>query len=1233
MTIKAVSFLDGEFTSNLPGYVQDDALTLSGNARQVLSKRYLRRGPNGEVETPAGLFYRVARFVGRADLEHGATTRMADQTIGRFYQLLSTARFLPNTPTFTGAGTPLGQLAACFVLPLADDMGKEPEGIFNTLRDAALIQQTGGGNGFSFGRLRRKGARVSTSQGAASGPVSFLEVFDKAFGAVAQGGSRRGANMAVLPVSHPDILEFITCKAEEGRIANFNISVAVTDAFMFAVREDGPFDLINPEDGSVARTVQARDIYREIVKYAHKNGEPGMLFIDAANASNPVPHIGQYEATNPCVTGDTLIYTAFGLHRAEDLYDKQVLSQVTLDSRFGESARFSPASSVLFKTGRRPVYQVKTKEGYSLKATSDHQIMTPEGWVEVARLIPGSKVHILNQKGGFGEGGSLSEGRVMGWLMGDGTFNIGGNLEGGKAGLMFFGDEQALAPQFAGYVNELLIDHKHKNVGHPDRQYTVGVLAVEERAESRIVSSRLKHYLADRGFASKDAIPSVVFAGSEEMQMGFLQGLFSADGTVLDNVDKGVSVRLWSNNAAVLEGTQQLLLNFGVASKIFYNRKVAALKSMPNGQGGHKDYQTKDGHELVVSKDNLFRFQQEIGFLVPAKTDKLANAMASYGKRGPYSEYYVATVESVTPMGVETVYDLNEPLTHSFIANGIVVHNCGEQYLLPHENCCLGSVNLAKHVGRDTFGDLVVDWAALAATVSDAVHFLDNVVTANAYVPAVPKLREAGLRARRIGLGIMGLGDLFYLLGVRYGSDEGQELAGQIMEFVRYHAMARSVTLAVTRGCFPAYQGSVYQTDTWRTPEPLTPFSRPFRRPHLDWDLLRERIRTHGIRNAAQTTIAPTGTLSTVADCEGYGCEPVFALGYIRHFKDGDRDVTLPYTSPLFELALNATGLSEDRKAAIRAYVAEHGTCQTLSELPLALRHTFAVSADISAEEHVRMQAALQAFVDNSLSKTCNFPEGATEADVDRAYQLAWELGCKGLTVYVTGSRNQVVLETKATQAAKATPDAGLVSLTNGVAELTIDPQGVIIDGENRFAASLRMASHLVERQRPDKLTGITYKKQTPLGAAYITVNSDAEGEPFEVFLNVGKAGSETSAVSEAIGRLISNTLRMPSPLSPGARLGEVAQSLMGIGGDRGMGFGVKRVKSLADAIGQVLGGHLIGDHTHDEDEAAQPPAASSPIIESAPRLIGELCPECGEAALLNIEGCKKCYACNYSEC
>ncbi|MGD9316933.1 MAG: adenosylcobalamin-dependent ribonucleoside-diphosphate reductase [Anaerolineae bacterium] len=803
----------------------DREIPLSENALTVLGKRYLLRGPDGKpAETPDQMFWRVARIVASPDVAYGDS---AERSARAFYDLLTTFRFMPNSPTFTGAGTPLGQLAACFVLPIEDDMGRAPAGIFSTLRVAALIQQTGGGNGFSFSRLRPKGARVSTSKGFATGPVGFLRVYDKAFGEIAQGGTRRGANMAVLRVDHPDILEFVRCKSQEGEIANFNISVGITDSFMRAVEGDEEYELINPQDGSVWERIRARKVFDEIVDNAHRNGEPGVLFLDAANRSNPVSHLYALEATNPC----------------------------------------------------------------------------------------------------------------------------------------------------------------------------------------------------------------------------------------------------------------------------------------------------------------------------------------------------------------------------------------GEQWLGPYENCCLGSVNLAQHalpvVGDAPGASRIVDWAKLQDTVDLATRFLDNVIDANKYVPAVPEIEEAAHRARRIGLGVMGLGDLMFRAGIRYGSPEAEEFAAQIVEFVRFQAMSTSIKQARKRGAFPAIQGSIYDPESlkWRPPAPLSPYTHDFGRPALDWNEIVQGIRSHGIRNAAQTTVAPTGTIATVSGCEAYGCEPAFALTYVRHFKDGDEDVELTYTSPLFMQALEQAGLDEDTRDEIVHQVSVTGSCQELDAVPDQIRHVFVVANDIPAAEHVRMQAAIQAFVDNSISKTINFPQAATTEDVGRAYQLAWRLGAKGLTVYVTGSRERVVLETQLTKSTKA-----------------VDGYGSQQDGV------------VPRKPRPMVLQGTTYRTPTPLGTAYITINENGDHTPFEVFANVGKAGSDTAAVAEAIGRLISLTLRMPSPLTSQERLAEVIDQLTGIGGRRPMGFGPNRVRSLPDALAQVLARHIALVE-------AEPPPEQLPLPIAMPQQGADLCPDCGQAAFVAMEGCRKCLNCGFSEC
>ncbi|MDJ0991934.1 MAG: vitamin B12-dependent ribonucleotide reductase [Desulfobacterales bacterium] len=269
---------------------------LSGNAKTVLERRYLKKDPKGKViESPEKMFRRVARHIAKAERQYGNAERI-EEIEEAFYDLMTEFRFLPNSPTLMNAGRRLGQLAACFVLPIEDSM----EGIFTSLHNSALIHKSGGGTGFSFSRLRPKDSRVGTTGGVASGPVSFMKIFNTATEQVKQGGTRRGANMAILRVDHPDILEFIHCKKEDGTLNNFNISVGVTDAFMQAVAEGRDYALIDPRDGSVAGQLDAREVYTTLVEQAWDNGDPGIIFLDRLNQDNPTPELGEIESTNPC---------------------------------------------------------------------------------------------------------------------------------------------------------------------------------------------------------------------------------------------------------------------------------------------------------------------------------------------------------------------------------------------------------------------------------------------------------------------------------------------------------------------------------------------------------------------------------------------------------------------------------------------------------------------------------------------------------------------------------------------------------------------------------------------------------------------------------------------------------------------------------------------------------------------------------------------------------------------
>jgi ribonucleoside-diphosphate reductase alpha chain len=1183
-------------------------LDLSANAITVLERRYLVKDDQGApVEQPEDLFWRVARCVAAPDLRYGASERAVEGLAETFFELMATRAWMPNSPTLMNAGRPLGQLSACFVLPVDDCLSNGHSGIYDTLRAMALVHQSGGGTGFSFSRLRPHNDVVRSTMGVASGPVSFMKLYDASTDVVKQGGTRRGANMGILRVDHPDILEFIRCKDDLTQITNFNISVAVTDAFMRAVEEGTSYDLIHPRTGAVVGRLAAREVFRTIVHGAWKTGEPGVYFIDRANHFNPVPHLGSYEATNPCVTGDTVVYTDQGLVPIASLAAAREARPVTLDSRFSAGA-FGPAGSP-FATGVKPVFRLSTHEGYEIRLTGDHRVMTSRGWVEAQRLTPGDVVHLLNRKGGFGTVGSAAEGRVIGWLVADG--HVTGE-SGHGAVLGFWGDDQALAPGLARDVNAVL------GQDPATAQYPVNVVEVPERNLATVSSTRLRDMLAQRfGLTAETKtarVPAALLRGSEAMQRGFLQALFTADGHVAGTAERGVSVRLTSVSLPLLKDVQRLLLNFGIVSRIYEERHPARTVAFSG-----RSYACQADHDLVIGRDNVLRFAEEIGFLGATKQNRLIAALATYTGRGPYRETFTARVTAVEPAGAEVVYDLTEPVTHSFVANGFVVHNCGEQPLLPYDVCNLGSVNLGLFA-RD--GD--VDWERLRTVVHLCTHFLDNVIDANKY--PLPEIDELAQRIRRVGLGVMGWADLLVRLGIAYDSEEGVALGRKVMEFVDEEAKATSEKLAEQRGVFPEWERSIWGPDATCARGLQGERVRPMRK----------------LRNCNLTTVAPTGTISIIAGCSS-GIEPLFAVAFMRN----QAGVLMPDVNEDFVALAKQEGWYTE---ALMQQIAAVGHIH-FDQVPATWQRVFVTAHDVTPEWHIQMQAAFQEFTDSAISKTCNFANDATEDYVEKIYRYAYKLGCKGVTVYRDGAREMQVLSTGSTakkvQAQAAT--AGSAASAPG-ADALAEALGRLAELEaelGRTRAQLHDAEaenlqRRAKRSRPDLLKGATRRIETPLGTMYVNITEDDKGQPFEVFISLGKAGGALMADVEAIGRLISLALRSGIPMR------EVYRQLRGISSDRVVGLGPNKVLSVPDAIGiaiekwmqekqgiqqDLLGGVAAPGALAPAREAVAGPEGVAGLRSggTAQDFIGA-CPDCG-SQLAFIEGCAKCHVCGFSEC
>ena len=834
-----------------------DAVRLSPNAITVLEKRYLVKDEAGvPVESPHELFWRVASTIAEAERRYGATDATVDEVGRDFFSLMAERLFMPNSPTLMNAGRPLGQLSACFVLPVDDALSNGKSGIYDTLRSMALVHQSGGGTGFSFSRLRPKNDIVRSTMGVASGPVSFMTLFDASTDVVKQGGTRRGANMGILRVDHPDIMEFITCKDDTTKVTNFNISVAVTDAFMTAVEADGLYDLIHPKTGEVTGQLRAREVWKRIIHGAWKTGEPGVFFVDKANYYNPVPHLGEYEATNPC----------------------------------------------------------------------------------------------------------------------------------------------------------------------------------------------------------------------------------------------------------------------------------------------------------------------------------------------------------------------------------------GEQPLLSYDVCNLGSINLGAFVKNGA-----IDWDHLRRVIHLSTHFLENVIDANQY--PLSEITDLAQRIRRIGLGVMGLADVFVKLGVPYDSEEGVALGRRIQQFVDEEAKIESERLATARGVFPEWERSIWGPDETCARDANGERIRPMRR----------------LRNCNVTTVAPTGTISIIAGCSS-GIEPLFAVAFMRN----QAGVLMPDVNEDFVAIAKAEGWYSDE---LMRKIAESGHID-FPEVPAKWQRVFVTANAIKPEWHIRMQAAFQEFNDSAISKTCNFAHDATEEYVEEIYRLAYRLNCKGVTVYRDGSREMQVLSAGATarkvqeghgkggKDGKSLPreERGdraevevLSDLKGTVAELEAENERLrrqIVDLESENLQRRQ------KRSRPDVLRGTTRRVETPLGTLYVTITEDDRGQPFEVFMSLGKAGGALMADVEALGRVMSLALRSGIPIA------EIWRQLRGISSDRVIGLGPHKVLSVPDAVGIAIERYLREkDGIQQEllpdgngrsgvvnELVASPPLSQAGgsgeqiVFKGMQETLSGACPDCG-SQLEFAEGCMKCHVCGFSEC
>lgn len=1217
-------------------------------------------------KTPEEMWDRLAGAMASVE----STPELQQEWKTKFRTILDDWKLVPGGRIAAGAGASDElTLFNCYVIPSPKD---SRGGIMQTLSEMTEIMARGGGVGINLSSLRPRRAVVKGVNGSSSGAVSWGGLFSYTTGLIEQGGSRRGALMLMINDWHPDVLDFITVKQTMGQVTNANLSVCVSNGFMKAVKEDLDWELVFPDttepdynevwDGDLEqwkasgrrvipyRTVKAREIWHTIIESAWKSAEPGVVFMEYYNQMSNSWYFNPIICTNPCFHPDTRITTEYGLITIEELYKKTQGEAflVGTDLRLVEQAKvvggrsyevpgLQMRSATVFPTGERETLNISLQNGMELSVTPEHRLFTDSGWKEAEQLTTEDYVYLQSGEGGFAERDSLGEdwGLFLGWLTGDGWISKRGDV-----GMVFGEADSEVIPELIAAGERLTgVSAKVFDRTNGTRQVYWWRKALVEQLHA-LGAKALK--------ATEKEVPAALFTSARATVTSFLQALFSADGTVYERDEMHRTVRLTSASKKLLQGVQLLLLNYGIHSSIYARpKKSQAVFKYTTKSGEERTYLGGGFYELILTDNNIVVFKDKIGFKYITRKQEALERIARPSRK---SEKFMSKVKMIEQGDTVTVYDIHEPVTNSLIAGGVVAHNCGEQGLPGWGVCNLSAINLSKFYDEEQQD---VAWEDLATTTRYSVRFLDNVIDKTPY--HFPENEQNQKLERRVGLGTMGLAELMIKLKIRYGSPESLEFLDKLYGFIAREAYLASADIAEEKGSFQAFDAEKYLQSGFMKNMTET------------YPEISAAVTEKGIRNVTVITQAPTGSTGTMVGTST-GIEPYFAFKYFRQSRLGFDEQFVPIAQDWLD-----------------AHPGE------------SLPDYFVTAMDLSAEDHIRAQAAIQRWVDSSISKTANCPADFTVEETKRLYELAFDLGCKGVTIYRDGSRDVQVLSTgkkdedakdapvKETPGAEAAQEVQASASATGGADASVLSGAAEASEQNKVAASTEPTSpatsatigaqgKVVDKQyksRPQVLRGATYKINTPFGMAYITIN-DLNGTPAEIFLNVGKAGSDVFAMAEALGRVCSLFLRYGDH---GQKVELLVKHLKGIGGSGAIGFGVNRVESIADAVAKALETHVqanaidtheleaapiaatldvetprgehaqlnansAGQHVHTEDSHASHAAGKqgttgegaypASLAATASR---DLCPSCGSASLMNVEGCKTCSNCGYSRC
>jgi ribonucleotide reductase alpha subunit len=1031
----------------------------------------------------------------------------------------------------------------CFILAVDDSM----DSILNWYVEEGKIFKGGSGAGINLSRIRssQEGLRGG---GTASGPVSFMRGADASAGTIKSGGkTRRAAKMVILDASHPDVEDFIWCKAIEERKAralrdagfdmdldgkdshsvqyqNANNSVRVTDEFMHAVLDDKDWELKAVNSGEVLKKMKARDLFRQISKAAWECADPGMQFDTTINKWHTSKNTGRINASNPCFTGDALVHTDKGLVSFRELF-----ARVNEGETFGVYTHDAtnvqaPAQRLelttpeaLMITGYNEVVKVRFDNGMEVRCTPGHRLFTANrGYVEAQDLNADDRVKVLDlpapaisanyglpvtsdltmysTKGDHRRLVRLPEkwdedlAHYLGWMVGDGSVGAGGTLSA------VYGnpeDQAEVLPRHLAFVTWM----------NGDLAPTPSAQA-NGTVQLRLTRRPLTAFFAALGLTAvrgpQKRVPWSVFQAPPQIVAAFLRGLFDADGCVrLDNT-KGSYVGLGSTSRELLVDVQRLLSTFGIAC-------------------------TVSDDDLRITSKGMLSYAQEIGFSLPSKASKLEQVIS--GRARAFNKSDGCTrLRDMAEDGFELTYNLSEPRNHSYVVNGLVVRNCSEYMHLDNSACNLASINLLSFLNPEDDFDVEGFKAAV-----EVVFTAQEILVGNADYPTKP-IGDTSRRFRQLGLGFANLGALLMAQGIPYDSDAGRAWAGAITALMTGHAYAVSARTAARMGPFAGYhenrepmlevlrmhRAEVAEIDELLVPPDLLSAAQE------SWDSAVETADTYGVRNAQASVLAPTGTIGLLMDCDTTGIEPDLGLVKTKKLVGGG---TMSIVNQTVPRALHRLGYSDEEIVDIVAYVDERKSILGAPHISPDHLGVFACSMGdntIHYRGHVRMMAAAQPFLSGAISKTVNMPEEATIEDVEQLHIEAWQMGIKAVAIYRDNCKvAQPLATTKRATAGPSGPEAHDAELAVKIAEL-----------EKALETQTVVMSKPVREHMPRQRKSLTFSFRVADCEGYVTVGELEDGRPGEVFMKVSKQGSTLAGIMDAFAISVSLGLQHGVPLA-----------------------------------------------------------------------------------------------------